>query len=83
MHLGGEKDALFHFICNTQCAACDCCAFDHCYFYLKSARRVKKKNEKLKFVSRELLSILLAAAATALCVIIDIVTKEIENEKTK
>ena len=76
-----EKYAYHDFTDNSRCFVVCCYAADPAYYCPTGITGKEDQNEKLKISPKDILSVLLAAAATILCIIIDVVSKE-EN-KTK
>ena len=81
-NLRKEKHHAYHYFTNnSRCFVVCCYAADPAYYRAGSITGKEDQNEKLKISPKDILSVLLAAAATILCIIIDVVSKE-EN-KTK
>ena len=76
-----ENHAYYHFTNNSQCFVDGCHAVDPNDHRTGSMTGKEDQNDKLNISPKDILSVLLAAAATILCIIIDVVSKE-EN-KTK
>lgn len=80
-----ENYANHNFTNNSRCVM-DCCyAVDPDYHRIDDMTGKEYKNEKLNITPKDILNVLLAAAATILCIIIDVVAKEnnkdSENQK--
>lgn len=79
-NLEDENYANHNFTDNSRCFM-DCChAVDPAYYRKDGMTGKEDKNEKLNITSKDILSILLAAAATILCIMIDVVAKENNKE---
>ena len=75
-----EKHAYHYSTDNSKCFMVCCHAVDPDDHLADGMTGKEDSNDKLTISPKDILSILLAAAATALCIIIDVVSKESETE---
>ena len=71
-----ENHAYHYFTITSQCFVVCCYAADPAYYRAGSITGKEDQNDKLNISPKDILSVLLATAATILCIIIDVVSKE-------